>query len=139
MRTKTSGFTLIEVVITLVVVSVLITMVYTFFGSSFTNSAAPITRMGDSLKLQTVIENITADYLASAKTIAALATLKTSTGAEGSVQNNNYGQYTVVDNHYIKFVSNAEALTSGADPLNLLKVTLKYSSGETLTALYYGS
>lgn len=57
-----SGFTLIEIVITLTVTAVLSTMIFTFFGKAFTESVTPITRLRNSTTLQRVMENITADY-----------------------------------------------------------------------------
>ena len=57
-----SGFTLIEIVITLTVTAVLSTMIFTFFGKAFTESVTPIVRLKSSAVLQRVMENITADY-----------------------------------------------------------------------------
>lgn len=57
-----SGFTLIEIVITLTITAVLSTMIFTFFGKAFTESVTPIVRLKSSAVLQRVMENITADY-----------------------------------------------------------------------------
>jgi len=59
---RASGFTLIEIVITLTVTAILSTMIFTFFGKAFTESVTPIVRLKSSAALQRVMENITADY-----------------------------------------------------------------------------
>lgn len=56
------AFTLIEIIITLTVIAVLATMIYTYFGKAFSESVTPITRLKNSASLQRVMENIRADY-----------------------------------------------------------------------------
>lgn len=51
-------------------------------------------------------------------------------------KNNSYGQYYVLENRFVKFVSNSITPISGADPENILQVTIKNDEGETLTALF---
>ena len=53
-----SGFTLIEVIITLIIASILGTILYTYFGTSLTQSSTPIIRLEKTLALQQVMENI---------------------------------------------------------------------------------
>jgi len=59
---RASGFTLIEVIATLVIVSVLGTMAYVYFGKGFLESVTPVTRLKHTAALHRVMENITADY-----------------------------------------------------------------------------
>ncbi|MBN1662339.1 MAG: prepilin-type N-terminal cleavage/methylation domain-containing protein [Deltaproteobacteria bacterium] len=59
---KGSGFTLLEIIITIVIVSVLGTMIYTFFLKRFSESVTPVTRLKNSVSLHMVMANITADY-----------------------------------------------------------------------------
>ena len=61
-RHKGSGFTLIEIIITMMIISVLGTMIYTFFLNAFSDSVVPITRLRASAALHKVMANITADY-----------------------------------------------------------------------------
>ena len=56
------GFTLIEVIATLVVVAVLGTVAYVYFGKGFLESVSPVTRLKHTAALHRVMENITADY-----------------------------------------------------------------------------
>ncbi len=57
-----SGFTLIELIVTLVIASIGAAMLYTFFGPALTQSSVPIARLRQVSKLQQVMENIVADY-----------------------------------------------------------------------------
>jgi prepilin-type N-terminal cleavage/methylation domain-containing protein len=56
------GFTLIEIIATLVIVAVLGTLVYTYFGKALTESVAPVTQLKQSGALHRVMQNIIADY-----------------------------------------------------------------------------
>lgn len=128
-----SGFTLIEIIITLVISGILGAVLFSYFGKTFTSSSNSVIRLSKAYSLQQAVENITADYLKNYTTN--LVPLKTNIGAEVTTQNNSYGQYYVVNNRYIKFVSQTEAVDdTGAN--NLLKVTLKNDLGEILTVLF---
>jgi prepilin-type N-terminal cleavage/methylation domain-containing protein len=56
------GFTLIEVIITLVIVAVVAAMMTAYFGTGITQSSIPIFRLGAAGKLNEVMEKITAQY-----------------------------------------------------------------------------
>lgn len=60
-RQHARGFTLIETIITLTVIAVLATMIFTYFGEAFLQSVTPVTRLKNAAALQRVMENITAD------------------------------------------------------------------------------
>ncbi|MDM8516521.1 type II secretion system protein [Desulfobacterales bacterium HSG16] len=60
--TKCSGFTLIEIIITLVIVSILSTMIVTYMGTSFQQSSRPIHNYQKTLELHQTMENILAHY-----------------------------------------------------------------------------
>jgi prepilin-type N-terminal cleavage/methylation domain-containing protein len=62
LRHRGTGFTLIEIIITMMIVSILGTMIYTFFLKAFSESVTPITRLRTSAGLHMVMANITADY-----------------------------------------------------------------------------
>lgn len=57
-----AGFTLIEYIVALVVAAIVAAMVYTYFGSAFTQSGLPLVRLKQISNLQQVMENIFADY-----------------------------------------------------------------------------
>jgi prepilin-type N-terminal cleavage/methylation domain-containing protein len=62
LRNSQTGFTLLEIIITLILVSILGTMAYTYFGSAFIGSSTPIVRLKSAFELHKAMENITADY-----------------------------------------------------------------------------
>jgi len=57
-----SGFTLIEVIITLVVVAVVAAGMVAYFGTSITKSSLPVSRLQAAGNLNEIMEKITADY-----------------------------------------------------------------------------
>ena len=58
-----SGFSLIEVIVTLIVVGVFAAIFAPYLGTSLTLSTLAVTRTNQALDLQRAVENITADYL----------------------------------------------------------------------------
>jgi prepilin-type N-terminal cleavage/methylation domain-containing protein len=56
------GFTLIEVIITIVVVAILAAMMTAYFGTGITQSSVPIFRLGAAGKLNRILEKITVEY-----------------------------------------------------------------------------
>lgn len=57
-----SGFTLIEVIITIVVVAIVAAMMASYFGTSITQSSLPIFRLNATASLNEILEKITAQY-----------------------------------------------------------------------------
>jgi prepilin-type N-terminal cleavage/methylation domain-containing protein len=72
----------------------------------------------------------------SAQWMRLLGYLNLQIGAANSTQDNNYGQYDVVDNRFVKFVSKAMQPISIGDSENVLEVKIKNDKGETLMALF---
>jgi prepilin-type N-terminal cleavage/methylation domain-containing protein len=56
------AFTLLEVIITIVVVAILAAMMLPYFGTSLTHSGTPISRLKTAMKLNRIMEDITAEY-----------------------------------------------------------------------------
>ena len=56
------GFTLIEVIVTIVIVAVLGSMIYVYLGKGFMESVTPVNRLKQSTALHRIMQNITADY-----------------------------------------------------------------------------
>ena len=61
-RNRQAGFTLIEYIVGLVIVAIVASMVYGFFGTALTQSGLPILRLQKASNLSRVMENIVADY-----------------------------------------------------------------------------
>lgn len=136
-NTSERGFTLIEVIIVLTLAALLGTFIYSFFGKSYIESMKAGSNLAKSQEIQKVMENIISDFK---KTYTAnLAGLQTKVGLpENSDMTNTYGNYKVIDNHFIKFVDAgggnwSEAVGAITD---LLKVTIKNELGETLTIVF---
>jgi len=62
LKNSQPGFTLLEIIISLIIASILGALVYTYFGSAFTESGTPIARLNSVFELHKAMENITADY-----------------------------------------------------------------------------
>lgn len=60
--THQSGFTLLEIVITVVVTAILSALILQAMGTNIQRSAFPLFAVRNTLSLQEVMENITADY-----------------------------------------------------------------------------
>jgi prepilin-type N-terminal cleavage/methylation domain-containing protein len=141
---RTKGFTLLEVIVTLVVAAILGTILVTFMGSNMTGSVQPVLRVQQVNSAGGAMENITTDYNKlntidyNNSTTVALSTLKT------NVQNGNiststpyYGAYTIVYNDYV--VLNSDGTTAPiADTTGnnrTLRVSIKQGS-QTMTTLF---
>lgn len=123
------GFTLIEVIITMVVGAILITILASALGTSMGDSTQPIFRLQKTMALHQVVENIRADYSATKD----IALLKTTVGT--GQQSNGYGTYEVVDNKFIKFTGNVEE--DGVSSDGILKVSIRDSdTGFVMTEFF---
>lgn len=131
-----NGYTLMEVIVAFVIISVVGAALFSILGTSMTRSSEPLFREQEAFELQRVMENFVTAY---EKYYAGdLPGLKEFIGAEGTSRQIEGDHYDVVENHYIKFVSNQDEAASPADPLNLLKVTIKNGNNETLTYIFVG-
>ena len=133
------GFTLLEIIVTLTILSVLGVIVYQFMSSSLIRSAQPFSVLAKTFVLREVAENVTADYLQSIP--RNVPALKANIGAEGSAHiNEGYCpatgncRYTVVDNHYIAFDANRTEIPTAT--AKLLKVTIRSDQNETITMVF---
>lgn len=128
-RPDQSGFTLIEIIITLTVAALLSVMLVQFMGTSVSRSAEPILSLQEGMTLQGILENMTADYKQLLFTDnTPLDTFKT------RVESGFYGTYSLIDSRYILFDSDRTEAACNADCM-ILKVTI--SSGDhSLTSLF---
>lgn len=127
-----AGFSLIEVIAIIVILSLTYTVIVIYFGSSFTGSVLPVQRLSQSMELKEAAERITEYYLQD--TSADLNGLKGS--LDGSPAS--FGQnFTVEYNDFIKFISWNDTAISGGDPEDLLKVRIRHdTTNETITLLF---
>lgn len=139
-KQNNKGFTIIEVIIIIVVASIMAVMMFTYTNMSSTKGSLFLIQTTKTFALQKVMENVFTDYNINYKTN--LTGIQTAIGGgvaggnEGAILDNSYGQYTIVSNHFIKFVGDTETpIDVDVDPQNILKVTIKNERGETLSIL----
>jgi len=141
MRTRPSiiknqdGFTLVELIVTIMVAAILGVMFVQIMGTSLTGSVEPLIRTQHMFEINGVMENITRDYNKLMEESAPLSDLQKHVAA-GNVAGNvpYFGPYTVVHNNYINFQSDG----SEEDSVDgTLKVIITDVNGEQrLTALF---
>lgn len=141
------GFTLIEVIVSLVVAGILGAMLVAFMGSKVMNSANPVILMQNGTYLNSIMENMNADYKYQMTTAASsgssassgLAGFISNVGSEGSSQTyystDTAHAYTVVNNHRISFSSTSPYTETTDTSGKILKVTINYNN-LTATALF---
>lgn len=129
------GFTLIEVIVSLVVVALLGTMVMVFMDTAVPKSAQPLLHVQNGNYLNQVMENITADYKAlRAESSTPLDTLKENINKTADNPYITKGKpYTIVEIKRIDF--DPDLAEKDTENSNILKVTLTYE-GLSLTALF---
>jgi prepilin-type N-terminal cleavage/methylation domain-containing protein len=133
---KNSGFTLIELVLTIVLAGIIMMLITPYFQSGITTSHLPALRLQDAVAIQRVMESINGAYRAILnKDTAALQTLSNNIGSAGSSFNNQFGAYTVLENSFISFQNNGDEQAGGT---LILKVTIRSPStpGYQLTQLF---
>lgn len=140
------GFTLIEVIVSLVVAAILGAMLVTFMWSGVIQSANPVILAQNGAYLNSIMEKMSSDYryqmataLAGGSTPAQGYALfnDSSFGAEGASSykySDESHPYTVVTNHTITF-SNTPPYTEAADSSEIHKVTIEYR-GLRATAIF---
>jgi prepilin-type N-terminal cleavage/methylation domain-containing protein len=137
--TKNHGFTLLEVVITLIVGSILGAILVQFMGTSMKNSFEPVIMVQDSNGVHEIMEKLNSVYK---------MRLMTSTGNplddfRVDVENGMnpplapvIGHYTVVTKYITFDVGNMEEAAADPAPApDVLKVTITHG-GQSLTALF---
>lgn len=123
---KAAGFTLIEIVVTIVVMSIALAAVVPLLSHAFMRSYELPMQLRAATGLHSAMEDIVA--LQAADT---LASLHVTVGPEGEVWGDGY---RVVHNRYVTFVGGQET----GNPVDqvLLKITLRNALGEQLTRLF---
>lgn len=133
------GFTLLEVIVSLIVASILGVFLVTFMGSTVIQSSNTVLMAQNGAYLNQIMENMTADYKYLMATSASpLATFIGHVGGEGTNQAyyaDAQHPYTVVNNHRISFPSGSPASEMTDVSGKIVKVTIRYRT-LTVTALF---
>jgi len=128
------GFTLLEIVITLVVAAILGAVLAQYMATALSRSTKSITFIQESLSLNRIIEEMTTDYINLLEIDNdPLTTLETYID-NGNVDSNDpyYGQYSPVTD-YILFSGGIE--TPDATEKRILKATIT-KSNQSITVLF---
>lgn len=135
LSTDQRGFTLLEIIVSIIVASIMGAMLVQFMGTSMIKSAKPVARLQQNLSLNDVMENITADYKKLLTDNATpISTLKGYIDSGNVVGNTPYyGNYTPTTK-YVLFSGGNEINDSGGTN-RLLKVTLTYSD-QSISTLF---
>lgn len=129
------GFTLIEVIITLVVAAILGTILVQFMGTSLTRSAEPVIMVQEGFSLSEVMEKITAHYKYLLATDSnPLTSFKTDI-ENGNVSENTpyFGNYSI-QTKYITFSGGNE--TPDTVGGNMILKVIIYKGDQSLAALF---
>jgi len=138
------GFTLLEVIVTIVIAAIMGVFFVQFVGTSVIHSADPVYRAQNLSGVTHIMEYMTADYkrlaatqsnfLAIFKDYVAYGNLATKpTGYEG---NPHYGAYDIVCNKYVRFnASRVEEDDPNQISGSVLKVTIRRGD-QAVTALF---
>jgi prepilin-type N-terminal cleavage/methylation domain-containing protein len=124
------GFTLVEILVTIMFAAILAAVLFQFLGSSMTQSATPIALAKEGYSLNRILEKITAHHKKLLVTDAdPLATFKTHIENGNNIANTPYfGEYTV-QTSYITLNGGIEAVdTSGDDRVLKTKLTVDRQS-----------
>lgn len=131
------GFTIIEIIIVIILVSLMGTIIMQFMNKSLTDSTKPISMVQRIFSLDSIIEEMTADYNNSSDSDGNhdLPTLKTNI-ENGYISGNNpyYGQYTQ-QTSYIKFDSSNNEITDSTGDNNILKAVIT-ANNRSITVLF---
>ena len=134
---KNQGFTLLEVVITLIVGSILGAILVQFMGTSMKNSFEPVLMVQDGCGVYEIMEKMNSDYKwrLMTSTVDPLDNFKTDV-ENGNVIGNIpfFGNYAWATK-YITFTGGVEDAIEDATELRVLKVTITHG-GQSLTALF---
>jgi prepilin-type N-terminal cleavage/methylation domain-containing protein len=141
-KQREKGFTLLEIIITLVIAAILGTFLVTFMGTAVTKSGEPVARAKQLYELQQVMENIKATYMTMADATDALTRLQTfATGASGGTTSQNFGSYTVAtkcitfDASGSNYVERA-AVYTGSGYVLKLTITSNITPGLSVTEVF---
>ena len=133
-----SGFTLAEIIITLLVAIILGSIMMRYLGSAVTRSSTPMKRLVVDTALQTTADSIIGAFRQTAPSDSgAWSDFRNTIGAAGTDQNNGYGEYRVLFNGFIQFdaAGNEAPDVYGTTPDNILKVVISGAGDDTLTFL----
>jgi len=127
-KTKQHGFTLIEIIVTILLGSILAALMFQFMGTALTGGSGPVNIVRDGAAMEQLMEEIISAYVEeiNSNVTNPLPTIVS-----------NYAANSNVTMTYITFDASGAEQTSGT-PTDTLKVTVQ-SAGHKLTTLLTNS
>ena len=122
---KHNGFTLIELIVTMVLVAISLAAILPLLDRVYLMSYEPGAQMRQNFALRSAMEELILWHT------NGLESLRLHVGSEGSIY---AGQFDVRNNRYISMSGFVESPPGATN--NLLKVTLENDLGETVTRLF---
>ncbi|SHK00607.1 prepilin-type N-terminal cleavage/methylation domain-containing protein [Desulfatibacillum alkenivorans DSM 16219] len=136
---NSSGFSLLEIIVTLTVAAVLATVLIAFTGTAVQRAGEPAARLSDIYGLQQVMENITGYYVDVAHGEDALSRLYNAIESEDTDPSTGFGAYKS-SKSWVYYNASREEVTSSAQTSDtMLKIVLEPVAGEStikLTAFF---
>lgn len=128
-RSRSTGFTLLEVVAVIVFSAIAMAAILPFLGNVFLRSAEPRLQLHDGLRLQAAMDALIAEHVAMPTNDLRVFQRRvtgvvTAVGADISVRGN----------QFVRFTNGQEV--AATTTRNLLRITLQNAQGETMTRLF---
>ena len=127
---SSKGFSLIEVIVTLVLISIAAATLATYISRSANQVNRPRETLRDILSLQSVMENVVSRH----NVLMDVDALSVEIGSEGNSANNDFGVYNVLHNRFVEFDGANEEMSAVTN--DLLKISIQNDLGESLTRLF---
>jgi len=133
------GFTLIEIILTLVLIGGMIAILTPFYSAGIYSTHEPVDRLQDDVALNRVLENMIADFQDNFYDNNSTMLQQFSTKLDGAANATGYGDYTVVSKVLDKYPTSSNPdqdlanLANIVDDNSRLVVTIANADGERLT------
>lgn len=130
------GFTLLEIIMTLVLFGIVAVVAVSSFTSGITRTDIPVKQLQTDASLQLVLENMISDLKQGSYN--GLADFNTALGTVGQSQTTygNGSSYVIMNKNFVCPESNAFAVNATADQFLLVTIKPEASSGVSLSYLF---
>jgi prepilin-type N-terminal cleavage/methylation domain-containing protein len=125
------GFTLIEVIITLVLFGIMVTMLGPYLARSVSQSSTPLVNLANEVALQACMEDIIYNY-------NKLYTANLS-GLQAYVTSKASGNYTIITNSFASINASNQFVVDGSSTSYLLVTIKNLTTGEQLATIFSNS
>ena len=131
---RATGFTLLELIMTIVLFAIVSVMVVSFFGAATTKTFFPVQQLQADATLQLTLENMIADKDAAFSSDLNGLSTKISTGNQTTYGNGT--SYYVIDNHFVCPNATNVFVSSAVNQFLLVTIASNATSGVHLSYLF---